>query len=52
MLTNHIRGLVWFGFMVYQPLYRSHYSNMQNKQQEQHLLVQQPQLADKQSNGQ
>ena len=30
---------------------RSHYSNVQNKQQEQHLPVQQPQLADKNKMG-
>ena len=43
------RRLVYFSSMSTHLSWfcKSHYSNVQNKQQEQHLPVQQPQLADK-----
>ena len=43
---------IYMSAYIYEYLYsyicRSHYSNMQNKQEQQHLLVQRPQLASRQ----
>ena len=45
---NFIKTLkIWIKLFNRNSKCRSHYSNMQNKQQEQHLPIQQSQLADK-----